>query len=807
MTTTTPTQGGSDTINSGNQNDLILGGAGGDVINAAAGDDVILGDHARVLFLQVDNDPSTIDVVVSTDPGEGGSDVLSGGDNNDLIFGGTAADTLHGGNHHDILLGDHGRWDRSEVAEQRFRSIFTSATNGGGNDTIHGDGGDDFILGQQGNDTLFGDAGEDDIIGGHNVTFGADGNDTIEGGADADVMVGDNARIQRTLLPGANDQWETNLPPSNTVRRDITLFDDLDEIGGNDTLSGNDGDDILVGQLGDDVLDGGLGNDELIGRSGDDNLVGGSGDDVLYASRGLVRERIDSEGVVHHDVVLEDTGTVIGVIDLTATPADDADLARKLLETDLLLLGGVQNSDGSKALDPVTGAWRTQLLLVDLTEPNNEMIDGGDGDDVIIGHRGDDMLSGSDGNDLIIGDAARYYLPFDSNIPHITNTLRLLDIADGVNTSLVLGPDGSVVAMPVTLRPEEFSYNSPYGEPAIFGNVVSSVQNEMLQMTSADTLEQSDGTRVNPFVAIVPDVVHHLDVLSGNDQLDGGAGDDFIIGDEAVVYTPLMTGLQAIDDAADRAQTGFERVMHIMRGLAIDYNRVEHDVQGKTLPHDLRFGEDTISGGVGDDTIIGDEGVIIASVQMGLPAIESRFQNAAVELHGYLADLEHLSANLAFVATTAHHQVLDQLVNHATNNPQAGSPSAPDFHDLFIGNDTITAGAGHDTVIGDHATILTTVAEGERVGLIGENLTVSDGVRSQTELALLAQQNTHSAALTDHIAQYHDYASLQLSSAELDAIPWAYQFGLTTGNDTVSGEAGDDLLIGDFSTIALPIVA
>ncbi|MBW1775830.1 MAG: calcium-binding protein, partial [Deltaproteobacteria bacterium] len=78
-----------------------------------------------------------------------------------------------------------------------------------GNDLIHGDQGNDQLLGGTGNDWLFGD----------------NGNDVMDGGPGNDVLVGGR---------------------------------------GNDTILGDEGNDLLVGGRGDDTLDGGSGDNILI---------------------------------------------------------------------------------------------------------------------------------------------------------------------------------------------------------------------------------------------------------------------------------------------------------------------------------------------------------------------------------------------------------------------------------------------------------------------------------------------------------------------------------------------------------------
>lgn len=98
-------------------------------------------------------------------------------------------------------------------------------------DLVYAQGGDDRIHGDGGNDTLYGQAGNDDLDGDN-------GNDILYGGS------------------------------------------------GNDNLSGNNDDDTLYGGSGDDTLTGGNGADILIGGSGADTARGDGGDDIFILSEG-----------------------------------------------------------------------------------------------------------------------------------------------------------------------------------------------------------------------------------------------------------------------------------------------------------------------------------------------------------------------------------------------------------------------------------------------------------------------------------------------------------------------------------------
>ena len=100
------------------------------------------------------------------------------------------------------------------------------------------------IAGKGGDDSITGSAGRDYILAG-------DGNDEIEGRVGADVIFGGNG-----------DDW-------------------VDAGVGNDVVGGDAGNDVIFGNGGDDYLGGLAGDDSITGGSGADEILGGDGNDTL----------------------------------------------------------------------------------------------------------------------------------------------------------------------------------------------------------------------------------------------------------------------------------------------------------------------------------------------------------------------------------------------------------------------------------------------------------------------------------------------------------------------------------------------
>jgi Ca2+-binding RTX toxin-like protein len=136
--------------------------------------------------------------------------------------------------------------------------LFALALTGGATaDTLRGAGGADVLHGHGGDDVLLGEGGDDSLYGGA-------GNDRLEGGDGADSLDGEDG--DDTLLGGAGN-------------------DSLYDSWGNNTLSGGEGDDRLeAASNGRNMLYGDAGNDVLIASRGSGLLDGGAGNDQFFIS-------------------------------------------------------------------------------------------------------------------------------------------------------------------------------------------------------------------------------------------------------------------------------------------------------------------------------------------------------------------------------------------------------------------------------------------------------------------------------------------------------------------------------------------
>lgn len=210
---------------------------------------------------------------------------------------------------------------------------------------IHGGRGPDVILGGRGPNRIFGAGGNDIICGGlgRDLIEGGRGKDTIDGKKDADLVHGGRGS------------------------------DEVDGGAGRDRVRGDSGNDTVRGGPGPrDSVEGGLGDDEVGGGQGSFDLVAG----------GIGRDRI-SGGPGQHDIAsYRSVGGPISV-DLASGVVSGAEEER---------LVGIEDVMGGAGDD-----------LLATSEATANRLEGGPGDDRLLGSLEQDQAFGGPGSDECFG--------------------------------------------------------------------------------------------------------------------------------------------------------------------------------------------------------------------------------------------------------------------------------------------------------------------------------------------------------------------------------------------------------------------
>jgi len=327
-------------------------------------------------------------LIIAIDETIGGDDTIVGGAGNDTIVGGLGDDDIHGNAGDDILFGDHGRVDytpdetvggedgpaQGDFVPATLDRIRTTFDGVGGADTVHGDEGDDLIL------------------GGYNPAAGTSPEDDLYGGTGDDVILGDNG--------------ELDFAPDTTTTDDPR---DVIPVKAKTIVHGTGGVDIISGNAGADIIMGGTAGDTLYGDDSTGSAGTADGDDVLIGDNGEV---VYTDGVIakiRTTDAVEGTG---GADNITGNVGDD------------LVLAGVNGSpdviSGSDDVDIMLGDngqflynLDGDLSTLDRVETLDTGLGGGDEiygrgqDDIILGGKGGDLIEGNENDDLILGDFGR----------------------------------------------------------------------------------------------------------------------------------------------------------------------------------------------------------------------------------------------------------------------------------------------------------------------------------------------------------------------------------------------------------------
>jgi len=389
----------------GTGNDVLIGGSGADMLFGQADNDTLLGKGgADFLFGGAGNDTLTGGDGDDQVFGEAGNDrvIWNPGDDTDLFEGGAGNDTaeVNGGGGAEVFTitanGARVRFDRLDPApfaldlgttenivvnmnggDDRFSAtgnlaalIKITVDGGAGNDTILGSNGADVLLGGDGNDFIDGQQGNDvALLGAGDDVFQwdpGDGNDTIEGQAGTDTMLFNGSGAAETIDVSANGgrtRFTRNVANIVMDLNDVERID-FNALGGADVVN--------VGDLsGTDV------------KQVNVNLAGTLGGATGDAQPDTVNVTATNAGNV---INVLGAGTSVSVTGLPAL----VNVTNSEGANDQLVVKALAGNDTISASTLVAGITR-------LT------VDGGAGNDTILGSRGADVLIGGDGNDFIDG--------------------------------------------------------------------------------------------------------------------------------------------------------------------------------------------------------------------------------------------------------------------------------------------------------------------------------------------------------------------------------------------------------------------
>jgi Ca2+-binding RTX toxin-like protein len=443
----------------------------------------------------------------------------------------------------------------------------------GGNDTITTSGRDDWIRGNSGADRISSGGGDDLIV----FSGKSDGADNIDGGAGTDTIkaLAAGTTIGLSSLSGveaissggfanvsiSGSSGDDNLNLSAVKLDGIT---GVDLGAGNDVFKGTAAANTVTGGLGNDNMEGGSGNDVfLIGRyAGIDTVDGGAGNDIIRATATDTAitwdaienvEKVSANGFTGVKVVGTQSGDMI---DLTGVTLDHVDIEGG---------GGNDTMMGTSAADTINGGYGADVLV------------GGNGDDLFLVDRyaGSDKFNGGEGYDVVRMTANDASLSFSA----ITG-VEMISAGGFANIQIVGGGSNDTM---------DFSPIVLDGITAIAGGA----GNDSITGTAgADTIVGSYGDDV--LAGGSGNDVFLIGRYNGIDAISGGRGRD-VVGASSANVSMTWGSLSSIEEISSG---GFKNVL-----IAGTVGKDLLDLSGITLS-----GIAGITGGNGNDTIRGSDG-------------------------------------------------------------------------------------------------------------------------------------------------------------------------------------------------------
>lgn len=500
------------------------GGFGVDTLVGGGGDDAYYADNSddAVIELVGEGTDCVIAACSSYTLGEnvenlvyqgGGAFVGTGNALSNRITGGTGHNTLDGGLGGDTLIGNVGNdvyridattdlilemggTDRIEttlalcdltklpdIEDAKFIGATATPFKAIGND------GNNCLSGAAGNDSLLGGKGDDTLAGGGGL-------DNLQGGLGTDVAV----------LAGNRAAWVVTRSKSGTTvvltkGTDKVTTTDVESFAFDDGLlsfaqtlqnSVSDQADAIVMSVEACSVSSGRGDDTLTGHDGIDTMVGGAGNDLYM---------VDNV----EDVVTEEKSGGNDTIKTALTSFDLPDALTSEIEN-LIYLGnedftGKGNSLGNRI---TSGA-------------GNDVLDGGQGADLLNGGAGNDVFKVDHKGDSVIGGDG-------------LDEVQVADLLTTFSLAKMSGVERLVYSGAAAFR------GTGNGEANL---IVGGSNNDVLAGgANDDTLVGNNGADA-------------LKGEAGNDTLDGGSGADTLTGGagtDAFVFRAAADGLDVITD-------------------------------------------------------------------------------------------------------------------------------------------------------------------------------------------------------------------------------------------------------------------
>ncbi|MDI1295693.1 MAG: calcium-binding protein [bacterium] len=731
-------------------------------------DDTLEGDNNRNVILAWAG--------ADTVRGMGGDDTLEGMPGADFIDGGTGEDTASYNSAGTLVIPSWGFYTQVGVGVTASLLNPLINTNDAAGDTyanvenLLGSGFADTLQGDNLHNAIFGGAGNDTLKG-------EGGDDTLEGGAGGDTIDGD-AGYDFASYADATSNVQISLDGSLPSFGDAAGDTFLNVEG----VLGSSFGDVIYGDAKSNTLQGGAGADNLNGQGGDDLIVGGAGGDSMTGGSGndTVSYESSTSGVV---VSMQDgsinTGDAVGDIAV-----------------------GFEFLHGSNFNDTLYSYQNVAITLRGLA--GNDILYGGNADDILIGDAGGDQLNGGEGYDL-----ASYVTATTGVVANLASSIANTGDAAGDSYNGIENLAGTNFNDTLT---GDFRDNILHG---LVGNDILNGGDGHDGLEGGDGNDTLNGEVGNDRLigGLGDDIINGGDgddvIFSdaGADKMDGGVGNDLLTYEnstQGVAFSMASGAAGTAGDALGDTYANIENVIGSAFNDSIGGSSANNRLLGGAGNDTLigNGGEDHLEGGVGGDTLNGNGGYAYAdytTATSGVSAYLTWEAGGSGDAAGdHFVSIEGMVGS-SFADILSGDSV-DNTLQGGDGNDWLFGREGSDYLVGGNGTDVLSGGAGNDLLDGGAgndvayyrdagATLFTVAQYGFKTGMVdgrnyGISLDIANGVNNFGEAAydqLVNIENIWGSNYDDVIRGADDVGGQ------------VYGFA---GNDILDGRGGDDIFYG-----------
>ena len=361
---------------------------------------------------------------------------------------------------------------------------------------------------------------------------------------------------------------------------------------GNDTLLGKGGFDFLFGGNANDTLTGGDADDQVFGQSGNDRMIWNPGDDTDLNEGGDATDTVEvNGGGGAEQFTTTANGTRVRFDRVNPAPfAIDIGTSEKL----------ILNANGGDDSYSATG---NLAALIAIT------VDGGAGNDNLLGSNGIDLLLGGDGNDFADGqqgnDVALLGAGADTFRWDPGDGSDVVEGQDGIDTMAFNGSAASEL-MEASANGGRVRFTRNVGTITMDLDDVESIVARAFGGTDTLTVNDLSGTDVTNVASDLALVGGGDDAAADNVIVNGTNGDDIAIvagsGSTAqVTGLPTVVSVSGANAATDRLTVNALAGDDVIDATGVAAGSILLTLSGGD-------GDDVLLGGDGDDTLLGGAG-------------------------------------------------------------------------------------------------------------------------------------------------------------------------------------------------------